>query len=234
MKKMSKKGMQTKKVFNRSEVEEYVKKMLNSSEITMSEQKDRILELKQEIDKLTRTNEEQQAKIRLLQRGLSEAERASKQSAKDSSVQTKIVVEKVQQFGFKWTAYFQELFDNIPMLKDNASVELFSSDIKELVSQVIEATILRNNVDETVVPVDAEMVITEDEWMDRRLKKLAEEPKYTLSAESEDKYKTVMSRLKSTMIYASQSTTSEESKFDINEALNPKDSLDKIIDDIKA
>ena len=43
-----------KKTFTRSEVEDYVKKMLASSEVTMCEQKDRILELKREIDELKR------------------------------------------------------------------------------------------------------------------------------------------------------------------------------------
>lgn len=230
---MAKKNLQTKKVFSRSEVEEYVKKMLTSAEVTMCEQKDRILELKQENEKLIRQSEDQQAKIKLLQRGITEAERANKQIIKDANIQTKLVVEKVQQFGFKWKAYFQELFDAIEELSSNASVELFASDISELVSAVIEATSPRESVDSATVPVEAEIVLSEDEWIDRRLKKLSEEPKYTLSADNESKYKTIMSRLKSTMIYTAQAdAVSSETKFDINEALNPKDSLDKIIKDI--
>ena len=231
---MSKKNMQTKKVFNRQEVEDYVKKMLTSSEVTMSEQKDRIVELKHEIDGLNRINDELQTKVKMLQRGIAETERANKQITKDASLQTKLVVEKVQQFGFKWVAYFRELFESVPALNSNASVELFSSDIQELVSAVIEATSLRSSVDEKMVPVDAEIVLTDDELMDRKLQKLTEEPKYTLSAESESKYKTVMSRLKSTMIYTAEANNPEVATFDINEALNPKDSLDKIINDINA
>lgn len=230
---MSKKSLQTKKSYSRSEVEEYVKKMLNSAEVTMCEQKDRILELKHEMDKLSRVNDELQSKVKLLQRGIAETERASRQLAKDSNIQTKLVVEKVQQFGFKWKAYFAELFDAVEALHSNASVELFANDISELVSEVIEATSPREAVDATTVPVDAEIVLTEDEWMERRLKKLSEEPSYTLSADSESKYKNVMSRLKSTMIYASQADPAPNgSAFDMNEALNPKDSLDKIIKDI--
>lgn len=230
---MTKKSLQTKRVFSRREVEEYVKKMLTSAEVTMSEQKDRIVELKHDIDKLSRTNDELQAKVKLMQRGLSETERVNKQIAKDSQLQTKLVVEKVQQFGFKWKAYFNELFENIEELKSNASVELFSSDLSELVSAVIEATMPRESANEIVIPVDAEMTLAEDEWMDRRLKKLSEEPNYTLSGDNEARYKNVMNRLKSSMIYSSQLTAGEgENKFDITEALNPKDSLDKIIKDI--
>ena len=231
---MAKKSLQTKRVFSRREVEEYVKKMLTSAEVTMSEQKDRIVELKHDIDKLSRTNDELQSKVKLMQRGLNETERVNKQIAKDSQIQTKLVVEKVQQFGYKWKAYFKELFENIDELKSNASVELFSSDLSELVSAVIEATMPRESANEIVIPVDAEMTICEDEWMDRRLKKLSEEPNYTLSGDNEARYKNVMNRLKSSMIYSSQLTAGEgETKFDIAEALNPKDSLDKIIKDIK-
>ena len=43
-----------------------------------------------------------------------------------------------------------------------------------------------------------------------------------------------MNRLKSTMIYSSElNGDSKEASFDIQEALNPKDSLEKIINDIK-
>ena len=230
---MAKKSFQTKKTFTRSEVEEYTKKMLTSAEVTMSEQKDRIIELKREQDALRRTNDELQAKIKLLQRGLTESERANKQLAKDTNIQTKLVVNKVQQFGYKWKAYFSELFSEVPALKDNASVELFSGDISELVSAVIEATTPRESLDATIIPVEAELTLSEDEWMDRRLKKLSEEPKYTLSTDSESKYKNVMNRLKSSMIYSSQlESSTSDTKFDIQEALNPKDSLEKIINDI--
>jgi len=230
---MSKKSLQVKKSFTRKEVEEYTKKMLTSAELTMSEQKDRIIELKREQENQKRVNEELQGKIKLLQRGIAETERVNKQLAKDSSIQTKLIVSKVQQFGYKWKAYFAELFDEVEALKDNASVELFAGDIAELVSSVIEATMPRESVDERKVPIDAEIVLSEDEWMDRRLKKLSEEPNYTLSSDSESKYKNVMSRLKSSMIYSSQlGSEHSETMFDIQEALNPKDSLEKIINDI--
>lgn len=230
---MLRKEFQTKKTFTRSEVEDYTKKMLTSAELTMSEQKDRIIELKREQDGLKKQIEDLQAKNKLLQRGLNESERVNKQFSKDMAVQTKLTVNKVQQFGYKWKAYFRELFDEVEALRDNASVDLFASDIAELVASVIEATMLRSSSDETVVPVGAELVLSEDEWMDRRLKKLSEEPKYTLSSDSETKYKSVMNRLKSTMIYSSElSGDNKEASFDIQEALNPKDSLENIIKDI--
>ena len=230
---MKKNSLQTKKTFTRSEVEEYVKKMLTSSEMTMCEQKDRILELRQEVDKLTREKAEKEEKLKMMQRGLNESERINKQAKKDATVQTRLIVEKVQQFGYKWKNYFAELFADISELAGNMSVDLFSEDVNELIEEVIEATNFRGSTNEKSVPISAEVSLNEDEWLERKIQKLSGEPTYILSDESEEKYKKIMDRLKKQMIYASELSSEEEGAFNIEEALNPKDSLDKIINDLK-
>lgn len=230
---MSKKNLQTKKTFTRSEVEEYVKKMLTSSELTMSEQKDRILELKKENEVLAREKKELQDKLKTTQRASAEQERINRQNQKDNNIQTKLIVEKVQQFGFKWKNYFSDLFSELEELKNNTSVDLFCTDVNELIEEVIEATNFRTSLDERSVPISAEVCLNEDEWLDRKIRKLAGEPKYTLSEQSEDKYKKVLNRLKNNMIYASELASDTTAGFNMEEALNPKDSLDKIIDDLK-
>lgn len=230
---MKKNSLQTKKSFTRSEVEEYVKKMLTSSEITMCEQKDRIVELKHEVDKLTRALNEKDEKLKMVERGLKESDRVNKQAGKEANIQTKLVVQKVQQFGFKWKNYLLELFADVEELKGNASADLFAEDVNELIDEVIEATNFRGSLDERSVPTSAEVCLNEDEWLENKIKKLSGEPKYSLSEENEEKYKLVMDRLKKQMIYASELQGNETSEFNIEEALNPKDSLDKIIDDLK-
>lgn len=230
---MKKSSLQTKKTFTRSEVEEYVKKMLTSSEITMCEQKDRIVELKHEIDKLNRALSEKEDKLKMVERGLKESDRVNKQAGKEATLQTKLVVQKVQQFGFKWKNYFAELFADIEALRGNASADLFAEDVNELISEVIEATNFRGSLDEKSVPINAEVCLNEDEWLENKIKKLSGEPKYSLSEENEERYKEVMDRLKKQMIYASELGASGAGEFNIEEALNPKDSLDKIINDLK-
>lgn len=230
---MGKKNFQTKNSFTRQEVEEYTKRMLTSSEVTICEQKDRIVELKIEIDNLTRQNGEQDSKIKQLKKAMAEVERINKQTQKESALQSKLVANKIQQFGYKWKCYFSELFSEVDALKDNASAELFANEIDELVSQVVEATMQRASLDDKFVPIASEICISEDDWISSRVKSLSTEPRYTLSGDSEKKYKKILDRLKNKMVYTSESDAREDKGFDIQEALNPKDSLDKIIDDLK-
>jgi len=232
---MNKKNFQTKKTFTRSEVEEYVKKMLTSSELTMSEQKDRILELKKENELLLKEKKEIQEKLKTTQRAGAEQERINRQNQKDNNLQTKMIVEKVQQFGFKWKNYFADLFGEIDALKENSSVDLFATDVNELIEEVIETTNFRTSLGEKSVPISAEVCLNEDEWLDRKIKKLSGEIKYSLSEESESRYKKVLNRLKNNMVLASTlaAGSSDGAGFSMEEALNPKDSLENIIKDLK-
>lgn len=230
---MSKKSLQTKKSFTRVEVEEYVKTMLTSSEVTMSEQKDRILELKKENEQLVKDKKDLQEKLKTAQRAGQEQDRINRQNQKDNNLQTKLIVEKVQQFGYKWKNYFADLFSEIESLNNNTSVDLFATDVNELIEEVIEATNFRASLSEKSVPTSAEVCLNEDEWLDRKIKKLAGEPTYSLSEQSEEKYKKVLNRLKNNMVYASELKGENGTGFNMEEALNPKDSLDKIIDDLK-
>ena len=123
---MKKNSIQTKKSFTRAEVEEHVKKMLTSAEMTICEQKDRILELKQEIDRLAREKAEKEEKLKMMQRGMNESERINKQAKKDASIQTKLIVEKVQQFGYKWKNYFTDLFAEIEKGKNATGLNTYN------------------------------------------------------------------------------------------------------------
>lgn len=230
---MKKSSLKTKKTFTRAEVEEFVKQMLTSSELTMCEQKDRIVELKKELGEANRKLAEKEDKVKILERGLKESDRVNKQAKKETDIQTKLIVQKVQQFGFKWKNYFAELFSEIEALRDNVSVELLAQDVNELISSVIEATNFRSSSDETFIPINAEVCLNEDEWLDRKISKLSDEADYSLSDDNEHKYKLVMERLKKQMIYTSELADSNGNQFSIEEALNPKDSLDKIINDLK-
>lgn len=231
---MSKKNFQLKKTFTRNEVEEYVKKMLTSSELTISEQKDRILELKKENEQLEKEKKDLQDKLKTTQRASSEQERINRQNQKDTTIQTKMIVEKVQQFGFKWKNYFKDLLADIKELENNGSVDLFATDVNDLISEVIEATHFRSSLKEQFIPTSAEICLNEDEWLARKINKLSSSEDISLSEENENKYKKVLNRLKNNMVYAS-TIASEKSDADFNmeEALNPKDSLDKIISDLK-
>ena len=224
---------QFKRTFTRAEVETYVKKMLSSSEVTMCEQKDRIVELKKEIDELKRGNSDQAEKFKMMSKAMNEATKIAKDAQKDHEIQMNLMIEKVRQFGFKWVNYFRELIERTAGLKGEEGAEIFSTELSELVEQLIEVGSTRNRNSEKTMPRSRKgKQVTKDEWLSGTSKKLSEKPEYSLSDESEERYKNVMNKLKNQMVFVSELQKPNEEGFNIDEALNPKDSLDKIIGDL--
>ena len=225
---------QFKKTFTRSEVEDYVKKMLATSEVTMCEQKDRILELKREIDELKRDKADRLEKQKMLSKAMNEATKTLREEQKAHEIQLKIVLEKIKQFGFKWGNYFTDVFNKTKELKDNNTPTIFESELVELLEQLQESsTMLKSNSEQRIPNSKAELKVDESEWLKKNVKKLNEAPEYSISEESEKKYKKVMSKLKNQMVFTSELSEPSESGFSIDEALHPEDSLDDIIGDIK-
>jgi hypothetical protein len=129
--------------------------------------------------------------------------------------------------------YFRELIARNSSLKGEDGAEIFSSELSELVEQLIEVGSTRNSKVETIMPRSRKgKQVTKEEWLGKTAKRLTDKPDYSLSDESEERYKNVMSRLKNQMVFVSELQKPTEDGFSINEALNPKDSLDKIIGDL--
>lgn len=223
-----------KKTFTRSEVEEYVKQMLASSEVTMCEQKDRILELKQVIDELKREKNDRLDKQRMLSKAINEATKQLREEQKMHSIQLSIVLEKVKQFGFKWSNCFSDIFAHNKELKNDDTPSIFENELSELLEQLQESNTMLKSSKETRIPNSKKSLkVDESEWLKCNVKKLNEAPEYSISEDSEDKYKKVMSKLKTQMVFTSELAEPTESGFSIDEALHPEDSLDEIIGDIK-
>lgn len=223
-----------KKTFTRSEVEEYVKNMLASSEVTMCEQKDRILELKREIDELKRDKNDRLDKQKMLSKAMNDATKQLREEQKMHSIQLSIVLEKIKQFGFKWGNCFSDIFAKSKELKDDNTPELFENELTELLEQLQESNTSFKSFKETRIPNSKKSLkVDEAQWLESNVKKLNENPEYSISEESEDKYKKVMSKLKTQMVFTSELAEPTESGFSIDEALHPEDSLDDIIGDIK-
>lgn len=228
-----KKQAQIKKSFTRKEVDEYVQKMMSSSEISMAEQKDRITELKKELDLVKKQKNEQAEKLKTVTKAMNEMTRVVKELRQDNALQLSIVIEKIKQFGFKWKNFYTELFAGSKEFKNEESPEIFECELIDLLDQLVESGNMReSNSDKYIPNKRKKKVVTKEEWLDQNIKKLSEEPDFSLSDESEEKYKEVMSKLKKQMVFVSELSKPNEDGFDIEEALNPKDSLDTIIGDL--
>ena len=115
--------------------------------------------------------------------------------------------------------------------KDGA--ELFSIELGDLVEQLIEVGSTKNSKSDKVLPRSRKKKqLTNEEWLGESSAKSNAVPEYSLSDESEEGYKRIMSRLKNQMVFVSELQKPTDDGFDIDEALHPKDSLDKIIGDL--
>jgi hypothetical protein len=143
------------------------------------------------------------------------------------------MIEKVRQFGFKWVNYFKELIESTPNLKGVDGAELFSIELGDLIEQLIEVGSTKNSKADKVLPRSRKKKqLTEKEWLGESSAKSSIAPEYSLSDESEEGYKRIMSKLKSQMVFVSELQKPTDDGFNIDEALHPKDSLDKIIGDL--
>lgn len=222
-----------KKNWTNAEVENYTKKLLSSSEISLAEQRDRIAELKRQNDKLTRDIAEIKSKEKMISSALTEATRKSREVEQITKAKAALEIEKVKQFSYKWTSYFDELSKNHPELAGKNIKKMFKDEIKELLDQIFESNNFRSSIDEKTLekkPVLTSMSATE--LYCREAKKASATENSTLSPENEKRFNEIISKIKSRMIHTTELTKPGDNGFNIEEALNPKDSLDKILGDL--
>lgn len=222
-----------KKSYTRAEVEEYVKKMLASSEVTMCEQKDRIVELKKRNDELRLELQQQAEKHKTTTKAMNELNRSVKSMHADFELQKNIMVEKLKLFSFKWGNYFVHAFENCDNLKADNGPIVFESEFAELIDQVLELDNTGASTKEKKIPRSKKnLKVEEKKWLEQSAGKLNEPKGCSLSAESEERYKVVMNKLKNQMLFVSELQKPTDDGFNIDEALNPTDSLDDIIEEL--
>lgn len=222
-----------KKTYTALEVEEYLRKMLSASEITARDQKDRINELKKQVDELQGEIVDLTEKNKMLSRAMNEAGKLVKEQAKEQETRNNLQVEKMKTFGIRWRNYLDELFTKIPELKGNNSNILFEQEMLELIDQFEEFGRIRSSLKEKTLPKSKKnKELNSDEWLTLAEVKAMEEPDYSLSKDNEIKYQKLMGKLRDQMVFASELSRPSEEGFDLQEALNPSDSLKKIIGDI--
>ena len=230
---MMEKTKKIKRTYTQAEVDSYIKKMMASSELALCEQKDRIVELKTQIDKLTAQLEEGKQKQKDLSKAMNEASRIGKDMKKEIDTRRKIEVEKFRAFGFRWKNYLDQLFESIPQLSGNKSNILFEQEMLELLDEMQELnTISTEKVGKKIPTSKKDTLMSEEEWMKSVFASASgEASEENLSDGNLQRYNELMRKLKDDMTFASMISAPSEN-FDINEAMNPKDDLNKILGDL--
>lgn len=230
---MMEKTKKIKRTFTQAEVDSYIKKMMASSELALCEQKDRIVELKTQIDKLNAQLEESKQKQKDLSKAMNESSRIGKDIKKEIDTRRKIEVEKFRAFGFRWKNYLDQLFASIPQLDGNKSNILFEQEMLALLDEMQELNTISTEKNGKKIPTSKkDTLMSEEEWMKSVFasSSVAEKDE-NLSDDNLKRYNDLMRKLKDDMVFASMISAPSDD-FDISEALNPKDDLNKILGDI--
>ena len=221
-----------KKLFTKSEVDEFLKKLTEKSENSLSEQKKRIDDLREENSVLKKQNDEIESKNKNLSKALSELTLSLKKVKTEREIISSNQNQKLKSFAFRWKNYLNELSRNRANIVDENLSLTFASEIDELVDQISESEYFRSNGKESKIPFESKKTIDAKKWLNKEYKESLELPDYTFTYESEVKYNDIMQKLKTEMVFRAELTKPSELGFNIEEAINPTDSLGKIIDDL--
>lgn len=241
-----------KKYYTQIEVDEYVRRLLTDSEITLSKQAERIEKERKENERLNRELEEYKNKEKSVSRLLVLSERKAKYLESTTKSKCAIEIERIARLAEKWDNYFEDLsnkYDNV----DKEKLEEFKKELSTTIDNMLELDGLFGDkpLDEAEQAHASELnrlnVLRNKKKteLDDRFSKLVMEfnmkigdnatrgrgrpkKKDTTSLTDIEKQLAPKQAKRTTMVYPPKS----ESGFDYEEALNPTDSLEDIMKDL--
>ncbi|MBR2908791.1 MAG: hypothetical protein IKC11_00375 [Clostridia bacterium] len=241
-----------KKYYTQIEVDEYVRRLLTDSEITLSKQAERIEKERKENDRLQKELEEYKNKEKSVSRLLVLSERKAKYLESTTRSKCAIEIERLARLAEKWDEFFNDLTNKYDAV-DKEKLEGFKSELSQTIDSMLEMdglfgdkpldeaeqahanevnrlNILRNKKKNELddrfskLVMEFNMKIGDNATRGRGRPKKQDSNKVS---DIEKKLKPKQTRQKST-VYPPKS----ESGFDFEEALNPTDSLEDIMKDL--
>lgn len=220
-------GKSIKQNWTNAEVENHVKKMLGDCEINNLKLNDSITNLKIQNSKLSKELAESKKKEKFVSAALTDASQKSKEYEEEEKAKSLAAHEKITQFAFKWKNVLTELSKKSSLVDVDTKTS-FCDEIDLLVDEIAELGKLTKNQD-SLSKKALSNTVSKDDWY---LSELESKSKQKLSSENEKRFNKIISKIKTQMVHADELKKPNESGFDIDEAMNPKDSLDKILGDI--
>ena len=244
--------MKNKKYYTQVEVDEYVRKLLTDSEISLSKQAERIEQERKENIKLSKELEEYKKKEKSMSRLLILSERKAKFLESTTRSRCAIETERLARLVEKWDGFFNTL-SNKYEIEDKEKLEEFKQELEATIDSMIEMGDLLNEKPLS----EAEQVHVSEinrlnvlrnkkkSELDDRFSKLVLEFNMKIGdnatrgrgrpkKDSSVSMKTIQNKIdkqnkkKKNSVYPPVG----ENGFDFNEALNPTDSLEDIMKDL--
>lgn len=245
--------MKNKKYYTQLEVDEYVRKLLTDSEITLSKQSERIEKEMKINEQLSKELEEYKKKEKAISRMLILSERKAKFLESTTRSRCAIETERLARLVDKWDEFFNDL-NNRYQVEDKEKFDEFKQELEATIDSMIEIGDLLTDkpLSEAEQAHLSEinrlnvMKNKKQSELDGRFSKLVQEfnmkigdnatrgrgrPKKDSIVSS---YKTIESQLNKSGKKKSDKNYPPvgENGFDFNEALNPTDSLEDIMKDL--
>lgn len=244
--------MKDKKYYTQTELEDYVRKLLTDSEITLSKQAERIEQEKKENARLLKELEEYKKKEKSIARLLLLSERKAKFLETTTRSKCAIEIERLARLVDKWESFFKELNDKYSYEEEEKLLE-FKDELQETIDNMLEMgdllseKPLEDSEKEHISELNRLEVVKNKKQneIDERFSKLVLEFNMKIGDNAtrgrgrpkkgeitnikvvEDKFDKKEKNKKKT-VYPPVG----ENGFDFNEALNPTDSLEDIMRDL--
>jgi len=237
--------MKENKYYTQIEVDEYVRKLMTSSEISLSRMSEQLENMKRENRALEKELDELKKKDKSASRTLKIAERKARYIESTTRSKCAMEVERLARLAEKWDAFFSSLSEKYQAV-DKAKLAEFKNELNIAIDQMLE---MQNSFESPLT--DAEKAHLEEI---NRLKAVKEKKTTDISSrfdklvlefnmkigesatrgrgrpkkeESAKIAKQKQAKAKS-KVYPPRS----ESGFDFEDALNPTDSLENIMNDL--
>ena len=217
-----------KKTYTRSEVDEYIKKMMTSAELTLSQMRAEKQLLENKIEKLTRDIASYKERETRTIKALAEVARRLKTKEEESRNRTQMQVEYLSEYSEKWIKVLENLQNKYKLQPDELQLSKFVQDTEQLVKQLIEDGTLKPKQIKKI-KINKKPLLSKEE-LDARYERIMQR------IENMDMPKRGRGRPKKAETEVTKKPTVKDvpktNEFDFEEALNPTESLTQILSDL--
>lgn len=193
-----------KKGYKRTEVDEYVFALKNEYESKLSEQKNRIFQLKSELVEKEKQLESHRAKVELISDAIVKAVEKADEIEKLAAARYREEMARLKAFHEKWQAHYNKLLEKYPDDEGLKAVEKFNAAMDGILSGGSEAV--------------------------KEIERQFDEESARLNRTEQPKAQTAKTDKKPAKTLAEDAVSA--SGFSFEEAWNPKDNLDDIMKDL--
>lgn len=127
-----------KKGYNKEQVDEYIKKLVTAYDKSLSEQKERIFDLKSQVLKAEESIKAYKEKSSLVSKAIYNAVAKADEIERLSQIKYNQEIEQLRAFHAKWTQYYNRILEKYPLDNDLAAASKFNNNMNKILNRAAE------------------------------------------------------------------------------------------------